>query len=729
MRIKKIYEVEGMSCASCAGRIERILSAVKGVNSAVVNFADHSVVIEYDDEEVSFKHLQQRVAAGGYRLKEKVMEETQEEEGKNKNLQRQLLFAFSFTVPVFVLSMFLHHLLLSRWLMLLLSLPVLLVSGKPFFISAYRHLKQWDTNMDTLVALGTGSAFLFSLFNTFFPSVMRHYGVEPHVYYESACVIITLILFGKYLEEKAREGTRESLKKLASLGVKKAILLVDGEEKEIDAGDIRPGDLLLVRQGEKIPADGVVYRGDAYVDESMITGESAPAEKKPGDAVTGATLLLSGTLVIKALKVGSDTVLAGIIRMVKEAQGKKAHIQHLADAIARIFVPVVIVIAMASFTGWLMSGHELKILYAFISMVSVLIIACPCALGLATPTAVMVSIGRAAEKGILIKDVNSLYRMRKVDVVVMDKTGTITYGKPQVAGSYPATFADEDLSVIYSAEQLSSHPFAQAVVRKFQSKKPAKVYFTSFTEHPGRGIEVVYEGNHYWLVSVKQAISMQVNFPALVAQQIERYQAEGYSIVCYVKNQVVEGVIAFADMPRESAARMVEQLIEAGVDVHLVSGDNENAVKRIAGQIGVMQYKANMFPEEKLAYVRELQQKGLKVAMVGDGINDAPALAVADVGIAIGTGTDIAIATAPITLLKGDLRKVVLVRRIAEKTIRVIRQNFFWAFVYNLVGIAFAAGLFYSLTGTLLNPMIAGAAMAFSSVSVVLNSLRLKKVV
>ena len=417
MRIKKIYEVEGMSCASCAGRIERILSAVKGVNSAVVNFADHSVVIEYDDEEVSFKHLQQRVAAGGYRLKEKVMEETQEEEEKNKNLQRQLLFAFSFTVPVFVLSMFLHHLLLSRWLMLLLSLPVLLVSGKPFFISAYRHLKQWDTNMDTLVALGTGSAFLFSLFNTFFPSVMRHYGVEPHVYYESACVIITLILFGKYLEEKAREGTRESLKKLASLGVKKAILLVDGEEREIDAGDIRPSDLLLVRQGEKIPADGVVYRGDAYVDESMITGESAPAEKKPGDAVTGATLLLSGTLVIKALKVGSDTVLAGIIRMVKEAQGKKAHIQHLADAIARIFVPVVIVIAMASFTGWLMSGHELKILYAFISMVSVLIIACPCALGLATPTAAMVSIGRAAEKGILIKDVNSLYRIDRKSVV------------------------------------------------------------------------------------------------------------------------------------------------------------------------------------------------------------------------------------------------------------------------------------------------------------------------
>ena len=728
--VKEIYKVEGMTCASCAKSVETVLSSAKGVKSANVNFADGTVIAEFDDNSTDFKLMNTILSEYGFSLRENADESIDcEEQVENEKVRRQirsLLIAFMLTAPVFVMSMFFHHIPFGNWIMMFLSFPVVFVIGRNFFVIAWKRLKHWSTTMDTLVALGTGAAFLYSTFNTVFPQFMISHGMEPHVYFEASCVIITLVLFGRYLEDKAKRRTKDSLKRLIGMGVKKATLMTAEGEKEVLIGTVKPGDILMVRPGEKIPLDGVVVEGNAFVDESMISGESIPVEKKLNDHVVGATILSSGNIRIRVEKVGEDTMLAQIIKMVKEAQGSKARIQHTADKISSVFVPAVILIALATFIGWLIASHELHI--ATVAMVSVLIIACPCALGLATPTAIMVSVNKAAENGILIKDAKSIDMMRRIDVMILDKTGTITEGKPSVSEIFPVTLSRHDLSVILSAELLSEHPLAQAIVKKIKSMNVQKIPVGNFSNHPGKGIEVNVDQKNYRLASLSYAREMDLIFSPDMQGKLVEYQEASKSVICFACEREVKAVIACSDIVRPSAASAVGKLISQGVDVHILSGDNESAVQSVAKQIGVLSYKANLLPHEKLNYIKQLQEKGLRVAMVGDGINDAPALARADVGIAVGTGTDVAIESSDLTIMKADLKKLALARKLSVRTIRIIRENFFWAFIYNIIGITLATGIFHSVFGFMLDPMIGGAAMAFSSVSVVTNSLRLKRI-
>ena len=610
-------------------------------------------------------------------------------------------------------------------IMALLSAPVVFWLGRGFFVNAWQQLRHRSATMDTLVALSTGIAYLFSLFNLVFPEFWLSRGVEPHVYFEAAAVIIAFILLGRTLEEKAKGDTTASLKKLIGLQPKNAIVVAaDGTQTEIPISRIRVGDLLAVRPGEKIAVDGAVCEGDSYVDESMLSGEPLPVHKEPGTKVFAGTINQKGSFHFRAEKVGAATMLAQIIRMVQEAQGSKAPVQKLADKIAGIFVPAIIGIALLSFVLWLVFDPSGGLTHGILAAVTVLVIACPCALGLATPTAVMVGIGKGAEKGILIRDAVSLETAGKIDTVVMDKTGTLTEGKPVVTDIVWANGDDRAKAVFFSLEKLSEHPLADAVVHYFAGVPTLNVErFGSLT---GKGIEGTVDGVRYFAGSRRLLDEQGIVVGKELNIEAQRLSAEAKSIVWFADSEQALAVAAIADRIKDSSVEAVRELQAAGIDVYMLTGDSRAVAGHIAEKAGIRHFEAEILPQDKAAFVKRLQTLGHKVAMAGDGINDSAALAQADLSIAMGGGSDIAMDVAQMTIISSDLRKIPEAIQLSKQTVRTIRQNLFWAFIYNLVGIPVAAGALYPVSGFLLNPMIAGAAMALSSVSVVANSLRLK---
>ena len=694
-----------------------------------MNYAGESVKVRFDEKKTSFSDLDRALREIGYGLVrdlEASLEEQEKSERRRLSRQRDLtIAALAFSAPVVLISMVLPTIPHENWIMAALTFPVLFIFGREFFINAIKRARHGQANMDTLVALGTGAAFLFSIFNTLFPGYLERQGLVPHVYYEAAAVIISLILLGRYFEHRSRSRTSRSLKKLMSLGVKTALVVKNGSEKEVAVEDIQRCDTLLIKPGGKIPVDGKIIEGETFIDESMITGEPEPVEKTAGQQVLAGTVNGSGSLLMRAEKIGNETLLAQIIQSVEEAQSTKAPIQRLADKVAGIFVPIVISIAMVSFILWYIFGPHPSHTYAFVVLITVLIIACPCALGLATPTAITVGVGRAAEKGILIKDAQSLELAHQLDVVVFDKTGTLTEGKPRVVSWLPASGHENKRDImgwVLSAEKRSEHPLGRAIVDHLTSREVQAIDIDRFESYGGKGIAAKADNKLLHIGSASFLDSAGYKIPEEILSG-----NQGATLVFVGYQGTVEGAFVIRDNLKASSREALIRLKEAGLEVHLLSGDRWESVSAIAEEAGISHYEGSMLPQEKAAYIQELQSRGLKVAMAGDGINDAPALARADVSIAMGTGTDVAIETANITIVKGDLQKVADAILISGSTVKTIRQNLFWAFIYNVIGIPVAAGVLFPLTGMLLNPMIAGAAMAFSSVSVVSNSLRLKK--
>jgi Cu2+-exporting ATPase len=610
-----------------------------------------------------------------------------------------------------------------------LATPVVLVFGKQFFINAWKQAKHRSANMDTLVALSTGTAYLFSVFNTLYPQFWTSRGVEAHVYFEAAAVVIAFILLGKLMEEKAKSNTSSSIKKLMSLQPKTVVRMSnDGTESVIKISEVKVNDHLLVKPGDKIPVDGIVVSGSSFVDESMISGEPIPVEKEKDSKVFAGTINQKGSFVFEAKKVGSDTVLARIIKMVQEAQGSKAPVQKLADKIAGIFVPVVMIIAILSFIVWIIFGGENSLTQGLLALITVLVIACPCALGLATPTAIMVGVGRGAENGILIKDAESLEQAKNIDAIILDKTGTITEGRPEVTEIVWKNDVDvlQLSSIFYSIESQSEHPLADAISKYFFSKNISRVNLESFESITGTGVSAIYQNKKYYAASYKTLIAHQVFIPEELKVKLEKWAKDASTVIWFFDDKTAFTVVAISDKIKSTSGEAIEQLKNIGIEVFMVSGDNEKTVSAVAEKTGIKNFKAETLPSEKAAFVKELQRKGKKVAMVGDGINDSQALALSDVSIAMGKGTDIAMDVAKVTLISSDLNHIPKAIQLSKQTVKVIRQNLFWAFIYNVIGIPVAAGILFPFTGFLLNPMIAGAAMALSSVSVVSNSLRLK---
>ncbi|HOX76884.1 MAG TPA: heavy metal translocating P-type ATPase [Bacteroidales bacterium] len=731
----EIFKVEGMSCTACATSVESALSSASGVKRANVNFAANTVAVTYDERTTGFEKLKKTLLASGYDLAPDPAGDAEmiaaDEKSRLKNIRNRTIGSAVLSLPVVVFSMAFHAHDRFHILLFVLTLPVVAWFGREFFIHAFKRAIHLTANMDTLVAIGTGTAFIFSAFNTFFPDYLASRGLEAHVYYEAAAVIITLILLGRYFEERAKFRTSGAIRKLMGLAVKSAVVIREGVESEIPVDQVIPGDLILVRPGDKIPVDGEVVSGNSTVDESMITGEPVPVKKKAGDTVIGATINNSGAFRMVARKVGEEMMLARIIRKVREAQGSKAPVQKLADRIAAVFVPVVLAISIITFVIWWFFGPEPSLTYAFITSITVLIISCPCALGLATPTAIMVGIGRGAESGILIKDARSLEIANRLDVVVLDKTGTVTEGQAKITGWI---WVNEEVDkegtkeMILAAEKMSEHPVARAIAHQLAEEGVKEAPLEDFMNIPGKGIIAKSNGKQCLLGNRKLMDSKDIPIPGHVTDRINLWTGEGIT-VNYI---AIEGkaicAVGVNDPVRPDSVAAIKALQDAGKEVHMITGDHPGSAERVARAAGIMHYRAQVTPEGKLDYVKELQSRGLKVAMTGDGINDAPALAQADVGIAMGTGTDVAMETAEITLLKGNLMKIAEAIVLSGKTMRIIRQNLFWAFFYNIIGIPVAAGILFPFTGLLLDPMIAGAAMAFSSVTVVSNSLRLSKI-
>jgi len=729
---KRTFKVSGMHCASCASSVESMLGAMDGIDQANVNFADESVLVNYDEAAVSEEKMKEAVQQIGYDLileqKTDLKAEQEKENQKLQEARNKAVYAIAFSLPVFVISMFLPEFPFRNWIMFALVLPVITWFGREFFEIAWKQAKNFKANMDTLVALGTGAAFLFSLFNTLFPEYLQSRGITPHVYYEAAAVIISLILLGRYFEARAKSRTSDSIKKLMGMQVKTAKVLRNNEEVEIPVDEVEVGDIVQVRPGEKIPVDGEIVDGYSSVDESMITGEPIPVEKQKGDKVIGATLNKTGSFQIKAEKVGSDTMLSQIINMVKEAQGSKAPVQKLADKIAGIFVPAVIIIAIVSAIIWFAVGPSPQLTYSFVTLVTVLIVACPCALGLATPTAIMVGIGKGAENGILIKDASILEKVNEIDSIVVDKTGTITTGEPVVSSmKWVKGQKDEELlNMVYTVENKSEHPLAQAISDYLSNIAHNGFSVDEFEAITGKGIEASYRDNQLLIGSHSLMEQYEIEVPQSLHDESADEKRTVATNVYVARNKQVELMFSIEDKVKPTSLQAIHDLQQSGVSVHMLTGDNYNVAKDIAQRAGLENFKAGVMPEDKLNYVKNLQQQGHKVAMVGDGINDSPALAQADVGIAMGKGTDVAIESAEITLVKGDLEKIKSSIELSKDTLKTIKQNLFWAFIYNIIAIPIAAGVLYPINGFMLNPMIAGGAMSFSSVSVVMNSLRLK---
>ena len=731
--IRETFPVTGMTCAGCASSVESILSHTEGVANASVNFASSSVLVEYD-KALSPADLQNALRSVGYDLivdAEDPQEAQQELQQQHyREVKRRTIGAALLTLPVFILGMFVMDWMPGRWISLALSIPVLFWFGRSFFVNAWKQAKHGKANMDTLVALSTGIAFLFSLFNTLFPEFWLQRGLEPHVYYEAATVIITFISLGKLLEERAKSNTSSAIKKLMGLQPKTLKVIRDGQEVEMPIASVQVGDVIVVRPGERIPVDGEVSEGSSYVDESMITGEPVPVEKASGEKVFAGTVNQKGSFRFIAEKVGSETLLSSIIKQVQEAQGSKAPVQKLVDKIAGIFVPVVLTIAVLTFITWMLVGGEDAFTHALLTSISVLVIACPCALGLATPTAIMVGVGRGAENNILIKDAESLELGYKTNVVVLDKTGTITEGKPVVTDRQWAddTQAQRWKSVLLALESPSEHPLAEAVVAQLKEEGVRPAHLTNFNSLTGRGVQATDEdGTTYYVGNQKLLNEHDITLNDSLEQKARQLQQEAKTVVFFADAQHVQGVLAIADKIKDSSQAAIKALQDRNIMVYMLTGDNQQTAQAVAEQVGLKNFRAEVLPSDKADFVKELQQQGEVVAMVGDGINDSQALAQADVSIAMGKGSDIAMDVAKMTLITSDLQAIPKALNLSRKTVKGIRQNLFWAFIYNLIGIPIAAGVLYPINGFLLDPMIAGAAMAFSSVSVVANSLRLRK--
>lgn len=730
--VKRIFPVTGMSCASCAASVTSILNNTPGVIDANVNFATAEVSVAYQPDTDPLT-LQQAVQSIGYDLviTEEDPEEAQRaiQENEYQILKNNTIWAAILTLPVFFIGMFYPGWGPGRWVSLFLAIPVMFWFGRSFFVRALAQARHGKANMDTLVALSTFIAFVFSLFNTLFPQFWLNKGIEPHVYYEAATVIITFISLGKLLEEKAKSNASVAIKKLMGLQPKTVIALRDGVEQEIPVASVVPGDILVVRPGEKVPVDGLAKEGSSFIDESMITGEPVPVEVMPGKKVYAGTINQKGSFRFEAQKVGSDTLLAQIIRMVREAQGSKAPVQRLADKIAGIFVPVVMGISIVTFLGWMIFGGAGAFTHALLASITVLVIACPCALGLATPTAIMVGIGKGAENNILIKDAESLELASKISAIVLDKTGTITEGKPQVTAVVWKSPQDENhgKSVLLALEKLSEHPLAGAVVNHLKQFNTEVVKVDTFNSITGRGVGAVVHGNEKYYVGSRELLKEKnIDIDNTLASQAAKYEGEARTVIFFADEKEAKCVIAISDKIKDTSARAIRELKQRGIEPYMLTGDHPAAAAVVAKKLGITHYKGGVLPAEKAAVVEQLQQEGKVVAMVGDGINDSHAMARADVSIAMGKGSDIAMDVAKITLITSDLMAIPAALKLSDKTRRGVRQNLFWAFIYNLIGIPLAAGVLYPAFGFLLNPMIAGAAMAFSSVSVVSNSLRLK---
>ncbi|MFB5194434.1 heavy metal translocating P-type ATPase [Neobacillus sp. KR4-4] len=719
-------DITGMTCAACSSRIEKVLNKMDGVQ-ANVNLAMETAAISFDTEQVSSNDIIAKIEKLGYGAR--FDEAEQKQQYKEEELQRKkrkFLLSVILSIPLLYtmlahipldLGLVMPHLLMNPWFQLLLATPVQFYIGGQFYVGAFKALKNKSANMDVLVTLGTSAAYFYSLAEGVKTIGNRAY--MPHLYFETSAVLITLILLGKLFETIAKGKTTLAISKLLSLQAKEATVIRDGKQWQIPIDEVKVSDLLLVKPGEKIPVDGKVTLGQSSVDESMITGESIPVEKAVGDTVIGSTINKNGTLTIKAVKVGKDTALAGIIKIVEEAQGSKAPIQRVADTISGYFVPIVVAISLITFLIWYFLVRPGEFSSALETAIAVLVIACPCALGLATPTSIMVGTGKGAEMGILFKGGEHLETAHKINAIILDKTGTITKGQPIVTDFIAYQEEKKVLQYLVSAEKSSEHPLAEAIVRYGMEKRSSTLPVKRFKAVPGYGIEAKI-GDDEIFVGTRKLMNLKNIASQAGEKDLSRLENEGKTAMFIAINSTMVGVVAVADTVKETAKIAVQQLLHLGIDVFMLTGDNERTAKAIAHQVGIANVIAEVLPEEKANHVKELQSKGLKVAMVGDGINDAPALAVADIGIAIGTGTDVAIEAADITILGGELTLIPKAMALSKKTMQNIRQNLFWALVYNTGGIPIAAlGL--------LAPWVAGAAMAFSSVSVVSNSLRLKR--
>ena len=690
------------------------------------------LTVSYHPEDISLHAMQKAVEAAGYSLlvynEHPAEAKERADKLRYKKLKQQTIGAWALSIPLLLMGMLFMHLPSANAVMMLLALGVMAGCGRSFYVNGLRHALRGNANMDTLVALSTSIAFLFSLFNTLYPHFWMERGVGAQIYYESAGVIIAFVLLGKLLEERAGNSTASAIRGLMQLQPPTAHRITDtGAEEEVPVAALHAGNLLQIRPGEKIPVDGIVQNGTSWVDESMLSGESLPVEKKNGDKVFAGTLNQKGAFTLKATNIGEATLLGQIVRTVQQAQGSKAPAQRLADKISRIFVPAVLLVAILAFVLWMLAGGVDYLPYALLSAVSVLVIACPCALGLATPTALMMGMGKAARRHILIKDATALGNLCRIDTLVVDKTGTLTEGVPQVKDAYWLSEAHvRYLDVLYTAETKSEHPFASAILRWMKNSGASVVKSERFESITGQGVRLTVAGASYWVGNQAMLESYHTLIPREVQKRMEAWKGCGYSIIYYGSESELLAAMAVADTIKPTSYAAVEALRRKRIDIHLLTGDSPQSALSVAQELGIKYVRAGVLPNEKARYIQALQATGKKVAMAGDGINDSQALAQADVSIAMGKGTDIAMDVSMVTLMNSNLELLPAAIRLSRQTVRLIRQNLFWAFIFNLTGIPIAAGILYPAFGILLNPMIASAAMAFSSVAVVMNSLRLK---
>ena len=725
--VEKSYPVLNMTCASCASSSQANLNRQIGVVNAEVNYGNGMGKIEYIPQLTSPENLKKALVDVGYDL---VIDETKNQaeelehlqEEKYKSLKNKVIYSLILGFPLFVIGMFFMEMPYANYIMWALSTPILFIFGQQFFVGAWKQLKNKSANMDTLVALSTGVAYIFSVFNTLFPEYWHSKGLHAHPYFEAAGFIIVFILIGKLMEERAKGNTSEAIKKLIGLQPNSVIVLKEGNQVETKIEDVQLNDLILAKPGDKIAVDGIIVSGNSFIDESTLTGEPIPVEKGIDDKVFSGTLNQNSPIQYKAIKVGNETLLAQIIQSVKNAQGSKAPVQKLVDKIAGIFVPIVIIIAILTFITWLVLGQENAFTMALLSMITVLVIACPCALGLATPTAIMVGMGKGAEQGILIKNAESLELAKKIDTIILDKTGTITEGKPKVQELI--WFDDSAKNVLYTIENNSQHPLAKAITEHIGQQEISPEL--KVEDISGKGLKATILNQTYYVGKTNWINELNIQTDENVEQTIQDFSNKNYTISFFGNEEKVLGLIGISDGIKATSVEAIKAFHEKGIEVWMVTGDNEFSANAIAKQVGIDQVVANALPNDKMNIIKDLQQKGKTVAMVGDGINDSAALAQADVSIAMGDGSDIAIDVAEITLIGGDLTKIDHAINLSTQTVKTIHQNLFWAFIYNIIGIPIAAGVLYPINGFLLDPMVAGAAMALSSVSVVTNSLLLK---
>lgn len=729
--IRQNFPVLEMSCAACASRVDKTLNRQPGVISASVNYATATATVEYIPEECSPESLKSAIQAAGYDL---IIETEQNnpidkaEEAhlkKYRKLKQRTLAAICLSLPISIISMYFIDIPYASYLTWLLSTPVVFGLGRDFYINAWKQLKHGSANMDTLVANSTGIAYLFSLFNLFFPDFWLSRGIQPQIYFEASSMIIAFILLGRTLEERAKGNTSAALRKLMGLQPKTVTRVTpNGQLQEVAVNLVVPGDRLQVKPGEKIAVDGIVREGSSYVDESMLSGEPVAVKKQAGSKVYAGTINQKGSFIFTAERVGSETMLSQIIRMVQEAQGSKAPVQKTVDRIAAVFVPAILSIALLTFFLWFFLSPSEGFTHGLLAAVTVLIIACPCALGLATPTAIMVGIGKGAENGILIKDAECLEVAKKIDTVVLDKTGTLTEGKPVMTDLIWETESPKLTNLFFSLEKRSEHPLAEAVVSALKGENLPLTDFESLT---GTGICGKTENNTYYAGNLRLLNEHNITVSNRLAEAASRFTEEAKTVIWFANETEALAVAAITDQIKDTSKQAINTLKERGIEVYMLTGDSRKTAAVLAQKAGIPHFRAEVLPAQKADFIRELQQQGKHVAMVGDGINDSAALAQADLSIAMGKGSDIAIDVAKITIISSDLRKIADAIHLSTLTVRTIRENLFWAFIYNLIGIPVAAGILYPVCGFLLNPMIAGAAMAMSSVSVVTNSLRLRK--